>query len=171
MRVLLFLLLLTLFSAGVALDHAGEFTWADPDAYDTRARELASMDFDGYGIGGSFSKWDILDILEKVNGELPKEKPRHLLGIGEPEDIFIGVAAVADYRPVETLPQKLKKSAGTMTLALTRNPDIIATVAGLEQRPFTVGFAAETENIEATNHIGHGTRRMNRNVTAHRIWR
>src|SRR5690606_41681034 len=50
-------------------------------------------------------------------------------------DIFIGVAAVADYRPVETLPQKLKKSAGTMTLALTRNPDIIATVAGLEQRP------------------------------------
>ncbi|MDB5225498.1 MAG: queuine tRNA-ribosyltransferase [Candidatus Adlerbacteria bacterium] len=60
------------------------------------ARELASMDFDGYGIGGSFSKWDILGILEKVNAELPKEKPRHLLGIGEPEDIFIGVAAGID---------------------------------------------------------------------------
>lgn len=60
------------------------------------ARELAGMDFDGYGIGGSFSKWDILDILEKVNAELPKEKPRHLLGIGEPEDIFIGVAAGID---------------------------------------------------------------------------
>ena len=53
------------------------------------ARTLAEMDFDGYGIGGSFSKEDILGILEKVNRELPEEKPRHLLGIGEPEDLFI----------------------------------------------------------------------------------
>lgn len=60
------------------------------------ARMLAGMDFDGYGIGGSFSKEDILGILEKVNGELPEEKPRHLLGIGEPEDLFIGVAAGID---------------------------------------------------------------------------
>ncbi len=60
------------------------------------ARELAGMDFDGYGIGGSFSKDDILGILEKVNAELPEEKPRHLLGIGEPEDMFIGVAAGID---------------------------------------------------------------------------
>lgn len=60
------------------------------------ARTLAELDFDGYGIGGSFSKDDILGILEKVNGHLPEEKPRHLLGIGEPEDIFIGVAAGID---------------------------------------------------------------------------
>lgn len=60
------------------------------------AREIAGMDFDGFGIGGSFSKHDILGILDKVNRELPKEKPRHLLGIGEPEDIFIGVAAGID---------------------------------------------------------------------------
>ncbi len=60
------------------------------------AKELAAMDFDGYGIGGSFSKHDILGILEQVNRELPREKPRHLLGIGEPEDIFIGVAAGID---------------------------------------------------------------------------
>ncbi len=60
------------------------------------AKELANMDFDGYGIGGSFSKDDILGILDKVNTELPKEKPRHLLGIGEPEDIFIGVEAGID---------------------------------------------------------------------------
>jgi queuine tRNA-ribosyltransferase len=60
------------------------------------AQFLANMDFDGYGIGGSFSKQDILGILDKVNRELPKEKPRHLLGIGEPEDIFIGVAAGID---------------------------------------------------------------------------
>ena len=60
------------------------------------ARVLAEMDFDGYGIGGSFSKDDILGILEVVNNELPEEKPRHLLGIGEPEDIFIGAAAGID---------------------------------------------------------------------------
>lgn len=60
------------------------------------AKEIASMDFDGFGIGGSFSKHDILGILDKVNNELPKEKPRHLLGIGEPEDIFIGVTAGID---------------------------------------------------------------------------
>ena len=60
------------------------------------AKFLADMDFDGYGIGGSFSKHDILGILDKVNHELPVEKPRHLLGIGEPEDIFIGVAAGID---------------------------------------------------------------------------
>ncbi len=60
------------------------------------AKILANMDFDGYGIGGSFSKDDILGILDLVNKELPKEKPRHLLGIGEPEDIFIGVEAGID---------------------------------------------------------------------------
>ena len=47
------------------------------------AKYLAAMDFDGYGIGGSFSKEDILGILEVVNAELPEGKPRHLLGIGE----------------------------------------------------------------------------------------
>jgi queuine tRNA-ribosyltransferase len=60
------------------------------------AKELAAMDFDGYGIGGSFSKHDLLGILDKVNAELPADKPRHLLGIGEPEDIFIGVASGID---------------------------------------------------------------------------
>ena len=60
------------------------------------AKALAAMDFDGYGIGGSFSKQDILGILELVDRELPEDKPRHLLGIGEPEDIFIGAAAGID---------------------------------------------------------------------------
>jgi queuine tRNA-ribosyltransferase len=60
------------------------------------AKEIAGMDFDGFGIGGSFSKHDILGILDKVNRELPEDKPRHLLGIGEPEDIFIGVEAGID---------------------------------------------------------------------------
>lgn len=60
------------------------------------AKTLAEMDFDGYGVGGSFSKDDILGTLEQVNANLPDTKPRHLLGIGEPEDIFIGVAAGID---------------------------------------------------------------------------
>ncbi len=60
------------------------------------ARTLAGMDFDGYGIGGSFNKDDLLQVLEIVDRELPQDKPRHLLGIGEPEDIFIGVAAGID---------------------------------------------------------------------------
>lgn len=55
------------------------------------ARALADMDFDGFGIGGSFTKDDLHQALGWVNGILPEEKPRHLLGIGEPEDIFMGV--------------------------------------------------------------------------------
>lgn len=63
-------------------------------------------------------------------------------------NIFIGVAAVADYRPARTTGDKIKKTGETMTLELARNPDILASVAALNPAPFTVGFAAETENVE-----------------------
>jgi phosphopantothenoylcysteine decarboxylase/phosphopantothenate--cysteine ligase len=63
-------------------------------------------------------------------------------------DIFIAAAAVADYRPQAVAGQKLKKSAGHLTLELERNPDILATVAAQADAPFTVGFAAETESLE-----------------------
>jgi phosphopantothenoylcysteine decarboxylase/phosphopantothenate--cysteine ligase len=59
-------------------------------------------------------------------------------------DIFIAVAAVADYRPEETAGAKLKKTAERLSLALVRNPDILAGIAALPKPPFTVGFAAET---------------------------
>lgn len=62
-------------------------------------------------------------------------------------DIFISVAAVADYRPVQTAPQKIKKNDEQTTITLIRNPDILAEVAALGNRPFTAGFAAETENL------------------------
>jgi phosphopantothenoylcysteine decarboxylase/phosphopantothenate--cysteine ligase len=63
-------------------------------------------------------------------------------------DIFIGVAAVADYKPVSVEHQKIKKSGGNaLTIDLVQNQDILKTVANLENRPFTVGFAAETENV------------------------
>jgi queuine tRNA-ribosyltransferase len=55
------------------------------------AHEMARLDFDGFGIGGSFSKDDLGESLRVVNEILPDNKPRHLLGIGEPEDIFMGV--------------------------------------------------------------------------------
>ncbi|MEE9447875.1 MAG: bifunctional phosphopantothenoylcysteine decarboxylase/phosphopantothenate--cysteine ligase CoaBC [Arenicellales bacterium] len=65
-------------------------------------------------------------------------------------DIFISVAAVADYRPVSAQTQKIKKSADEITLTLVKNPDIVASVAALKtRRPFTVGFAAETENVNS----------------------
>jgi len=62
-------------------------------------------------------------------------------------DIFIGCAAVADYRVADIATDKIKKSATEMQLALVRNPDILANVASHTPRPFTVGFAAETQDV------------------------
>lgn len=63
-------------------------------------------------------------------------------------DIFIGAAAVADYRPTRVAEQKIKKCAGPPpTIALTENPDILARVASTSPSTFCVGFAAETENV------------------------
>ena len=55
------------------------------------AKTIGEMDFDGFGIGGSFAKEDMSSAVKWVNEELPEDKPRHLLGIGEPEDLFSGV--------------------------------------------------------------------------------
>ncbi|WP_213034922.1 bifunctional phosphopantothenoylcysteine decarboxylase/phosphopantothenate--cysteine ligase CoaBC [Candidatus Nitrotoga fabula] len=62
-------------------------------------------------------------------------------------DIFIGVAAVADYRVAQPVEHKIKKSASTLTLELIPNPDILGYVAGLPSPPFCVGFAAESQNL------------------------
>ena len=64
-------------------------------------------------------------------------------------DIFISAAAVADYRSVETAPRKLKKSAARPRLQLEKTPDILLEAASLKKPPFTVGFAAETDNLVA----------------------
>ena len=63
-------------------------------------------------------------------------------------DIFISVAAVADYRVVNTSKQKIKKTEDNLMLELTPNPDILKYVANMRKGPFCVGFAAETENLE-----------------------
>jgi len=66
----------------------------------------------------------------------------------EGADIFIAAAAVADYRPASVAEQKIKKNDDDMHIQLVKNPDIVATIAALPERPLTVGFAAETENLE-----------------------
>jgi phosphopantothenoylcysteine decarboxylase/phosphopantothenate--cysteine ligase len=63
-------------------------------------------------------------------------------------DIFISVAAVADYRVAHVSQQKIKKSAANLALELVPAPDILKTVSSLTKPPFCVGFAAETENLE-----------------------
>ena len=85
-------------------------------------------------------------------------------------DIFISTAAVADYRPTRAAEQKIKKTAESLELAMERTADVLATVAARADRPYAVGFAAETESVEqnartklmkknldmiAANEVGH----------------
>lgn len=61
------------------------------DLREESAKEIASMDFDGFGIGGSFSKEDMMGALQAAVKHLPEDKPRHFLGIGEPGDLLLGI--------------------------------------------------------------------------------
>jgi phosphopantothenoylcysteine decarboxylase/phosphopantothenate--cysteine ligase len=63
-------------------------------------------------------------------------------------DIFISAAAVGDYRPADVAAHKIKKQGGALQLDLTENPDILAEVGALNKKPFLVGFAAETQDLE-----------------------
>jgi len=100
-------------------------------------------------------------------------------------DIFIAVAAVADYRPARPAGRKLKKSTEQLTLTLVRNPDILAEVAALPKAPYTVGFAAETEAVAeqarakrqakcidmiAANRVGPGQGFEREDNALHVIW-
>ena len=66
----------------------------------------------------------------------------------ETQQIFISCAAVADYRPINKQPEKIKKLHDDLSVQMVRNPDIIAEVAKLKSKPFMVGFAAETRELE-----------------------
>jgi phosphopantothenoylcysteine decarboxylase / phosphopantothenate---cysteine ligase len=68
-------------------------------------------------------------------------------------DVFIAVAAVADYRPTDPKPHKIKRGNGHLSLELAPNPDILAEVAALPKGPFCVGFAAETEDLMANAQV------------------
>ena len=64
-------------------------------------------------------------------------------------DVFIAAAAVADYRPAHRAERKIKKGDGPAAIELVRTPDVLAAVAAMDGAPFTVGFAAETESVQA----------------------
>lgn len=66
------------------------------DLREESAKEIASMDFDGFGIGGSFSKEDMMGAVQAAVKHLPEEKPRHFLGIGEPGDLLLGISEGMD---------------------------------------------------------------------------
>lgn len=84
----------------------------------------------------------------RINVISAKEMWQAALESAVKNHIFIGCAAVADYRVAEVAEQKIKKSGDEMAIKLVKNPDIIADVGHLtENRPFTVGFAAETQNV------------------------
>ena len=85
-----------------------------PDLRQWSAEVLGAMDFDGYGIGGSFSKADLGEALRSAINPLPSDKPRHLLGIGEPEDLFDGVAHGIDMFDC-VQPTRLARSATIYT--------------------------------------------------------
>jgi phosphopantothenoylcysteine decarboxylase/phosphopantothenate--cysteine ligase len=63
-------------------------------------------------------------------------------------DIYVGAAAISDYRPKAAAVHKIKKSADTFLLEMIKSPDLLANIAALDNGPFTVGFAAETEKLE-----------------------
>jgi len=87
------------------------------------------------------------DHVHRIDVESAEEMLQSCLQLLPECDIFIGCAAVADYRPDDAASHKIKKDAARMTLHLVRNPDILATVAASEPGPFTVGFAAETHDV------------------------
>jgi len=87
--------------------------------------------------------------VERVNVVTAREMYDAVIARARRADIFIAVAAVADYHVIGARGHKIKRSGGNMKIELAANPDILATVAAGRKPPFCVGFAAETENLEA----------------------
>ena len=91
------------------------------------------------------------DNAERIDVRSAEEMLEAVLSKVSGVDYFVAVAAVSDYRPILVAEQKIKKTddVDEMTIRLTKNPDILATVGAMPDRPFCVGFAAETENVIA----------------------
>jgi len=88
------------------------------------------------------------DNAELISVETAAQMHAAVIGKAPDHDIYIGAAAVADYSPALMEKEKIKKRAEQTTLTLQKTRDILAEVAGLAKRPFTVGFAAETHDLE-----------------------
>lgn len=90
--------------------------------------------------------------VEVIRVETAAQMYAAVIASASAQDIYIGAAAVADYTPVAVQPEKIKKQAEQTTLVLQKTRDILAEVAQLNDRLFTVGFAAETHELEAYAH-------------------
>jgi len=88
--------------------------------------------------------------VRRIDVRSARQMHEAVLGLAGTSDVYVGAAAVGDFRPDQVASQKLKKTAtgGALELRLVRNPDILADVAALDERPFVVGFAAETGHLE-----------------------
>ena len=86
--------------------------------------------------------------VERIDVRSARQMRDAVMAAAGNHDIFISAAAVGDYRPHAVSAAKLKKSGKPLALELVQNPDILAEVAGLPERPFLVGFAAETDDLE-----------------------
>jgi len=85
--------------------------------------------------------------VRRINVQTALQMHKAVFDNMERTDIFASCAAVADYRPERSEKQKIKKAAEKLVLGMVKNPDILAEVAALKDGPFTLGFAAETENL------------------------
>lgn len=86
--------------------------------------------------------------VERVEVLTARDMHEEVMARAKKADVFISVAAVADYRPVDPKSHKIKRGNGKLNVELAPNPDILGDVAALPKGPFCVGFAAETENLE-----------------------
>jgi phosphopantothenoylcysteine decarboxylase/phosphopantothenate--cysteine ligase len=87
--------------------------------------------------------------VERIDVTTAREMHEAVMARARRTDVFIAVAAVSDYHAAETKSQKIKRGNGRMSIELDPNPDILAEVAGLQTPPFCVGFAAESEDVDA----------------------
>jgi phosphopantothenoylcysteine decarboxylase / phosphopantothenate---cysteine ligase len=87
--------------------------------------------------------------VERIDVLTAREMYKAVMARAGKTDVFIAVAAVADYRAADAKSHKIKRSAGNVMVELEPNPDILGEVAALSKAPFCVGFAAETENLKA----------------------
>lgn len=87
--------------------------------------------------------------VKRIDVESAEQMYQAVMGEVGRADIFVGTAAVADYRPANPASCKIKKQSDTLDLCMERTVDILASVAALPKRPFVVGFAAETNDVEA----------------------
>jgi phosphopantothenoylcysteine decarboxylase / phosphopantothenate---cysteine ligase len=99
-------------------------------------------------IAGPVSLATPVGVAQRVDVRSAAQMYAAVLTAAKQADIYIGAAAVGDYRPLEVSPQKLKKRAGAdLSLQLSENPDILASLSAQTAHPFLVGFAAETHDV------------------------